>query len=890
MKPNTRATDAIKHELNPYFNGLRFIDAEPQSGFCQNLLFMFLILIGISISSMAQADTGDILDDTLAVNTGVWICGNNAVVTWADIDEDGEYDTQVVFTTQVGAGGDVGEAQITHDDPDGKWYFFSFENGHCGGAVPGVGRGRFTIHFVDILAPGFIWDDATSWTYKTVPALSLRTSYDGCFAYSDPRYDGDYLPYQRVHAYAERNQVGPISPFDEVNIGGWRHYQFTHVDGIKELYINTDFCENILDDLQLYNSQISSHIEGGRAGLVLLVDTSGSMDWSHQGIIGVPDSEKRLTLAKDAAIPIVELMNDHTEGDVDFAIARFPLQPLVSGTCNAQIITAMTGVDDGSAAIAVDTTLPSLTADGTTPMLTGISTALASFGEQDRRAVVLLSDGYHNCPNRADVADAEVTAVIADALSAEAKIFSIGFGRPGDVDHLLLDALATGTGGEFYDVTSAGFDADTWTPQTALQEAYVAILAGALSMDLGADPRGIIDASKQISREIAVSKQDKTISFYLSWASRQPERLDLQVYSSDGDLVPEDALGVSVHQGETYKIVSVKSGFLQQSGKVSDNPWRIDIQASNFVKDVYEYYQYSVLISSELKMRAGVSEAQLYAGKPITVSATLTENGQALTGLNEVEVMVTWPKDSVANWLVANHVSAEELAQIPAELGSESLSNVSRKFRYLRDVRKLVLPSRTSSTTLKLYDDGSHGDATADDGIYTNQLSDTEKSGTYSFLVRAQGETASGQFERELRLDKYVGVMVAKDGLNATFRKLTSYKQGIDLVQVSVIPQDSLGNYLGPNHSGKIKFRPEWGQLGGAVIDNLDGSYSQILEIPSGLQEPLDINISVGGVQEVKIWVSPLAEPVWSLSWLLLLLLVIIVVTVWVIRRPNRHS
>ena len=843
-----------------------------------------LVLVCLSMTLTAYADTDDVLDDTLGVNTGVWICGGHAVVTWADIDEDGEYDTQVVFTTQVGAGGDVGEAQITHDDPDGKWYFFSFENTHCGGVAPGEGRGRFTIHFVDILAAGFVWNDPASWTYKAVPGVSLRTSYDGCYAYSDPRYDGDYLPYQRVHAYGERNQIDPISPLDEVNIGGWRNYQFTHIEGIKELYINTDFCENVLDDLRLYDHPIDSHIAGGRAGLVLLVDTSGSMDWSHQGVVGVDDDEKRLTLTKDAAMPIMQLMNDHTEGDVDFAISRFPLQPYVSGSCNAQTITAMTGVDDSSTAVAVDTTLPGLTADGTTPMLTGISTALASFGEQDRRAVVLLSDGYHNCPDRVEASDVQVTAVIADALATEAKIFTIGFGRPADVDHPLLSALAAGTGGEFYDVTSASFDPGSWVPQTALQEAYVAILAGALTLDLGTDPRGIIDATAQLSRDFAVSKQDKTVSFYLSWATRQSQRLGLRVFSSDGEAVNEETPGVRVHQGDTYKIVTVKQAFLQQPGKVSDTPWRIDIKAQDMDNAPFEHYQYSVLISSSLKMQGAISEAQLYAGKAITISATLTEKGQALPGVTDIEVMITRPEDSLGNWLAAHHVSAGELAQIPSTLGSEPLSDVSRKFRYLHDIRKVALPGKIAPVTLRLYDDGSHTDKVANDGIYTNQYTDTQKPGSYSFLIRAQGETTQGQFQREVRLDKHVAVMVAKDGLYANISQLASAEQGVDLLEITLSPQDDLGNYLGPNHKGKIQIKPKWGHTSGEVVDNLDGSYSQLLQIPAGLLQKLDIELAVGNTLMTTTWDSPLVQPDWSFSWIVTILIIFLFI-LWVIRR-----
>jgi hypothetical protein len=852
-------------------------------------LLVLSVLLLLSVSTLS-ADTGDVIDDFLPAATGTYNCGGYAAAVWADVDEDGTHDTQIVFTT-IEKSGDAGESQVTRDDPDGKWFFFSFIDGHCGGASPYVGRGRFAIRFVDILAPGFVWDNPASWTYKPITALSLRVSHDACYNWDDPRYSNPSIfPYLGVQAYGELNQTDLRTPFSESPSGGWTEYRFSDPAGIKELYISTDFCENVIDDLMLFQNELTDTLPTGSAGLVLLFDTSGSMNWSHTGAVGVPDDEKRLSMAKDAAIPIVEIMNEHRTDDASFAITQFPAQPWLPGTCNGQIITPMSLINDANTATATGTTIPGLTASGSTPLLTGVSTALSTFVDQDRRAVVLLSDGYHNCPHGVDATDAEVTSVIADALASSTSIYSIGFGRPSDVDHPLLDRLATNTGGVFYDVTGPLFDPHTWNPRTALAEAYVTILGDSLGLEVAADPRGVIKAGSTVNREIAVSEHDTKVSFYLSWATRKTEQLGLTVHSSDGLVVSEIDAGVSVKQGATYTTLTVDKTFLNLTGKVGTNPWRLEIDATKLSDTPQEYYQYSVLMSSALKMKVNAEAATNSTGDTITVTAQLSIDNKAVTGLNDVFVSVNRPEEGPGNWFAVNKVSPEELDKIPAIVGKEVLSPISRKFRFLRDIRKIPLPGRTEPASLPLYDDGTHGDVTANDGTYTNQYSDTVKEGTYGFRFRATGKSSSiASFQREFHIDKYLGVRVSGEGLSVDISQLADNIAGLSRLKVTATPKDKLGNYLGPRYAKSIQFDTPFGRLVGDVQDNLDGSYTQIIEIPASTQEVMPVSIRVGG-EEVNVeWKPSIQDETEELlNWLTYLLIVMLFVLLSILYLKRR--
>jgi hypothetical protein len=148
---------------------------------------------------------------------------------------------------------------------------------------------------------------------------------------------------------------------------------------------------------------------------------------------------------------------------------------------------------------------------------------------------------------------------------------------------------------------------------------------------------------------------------------------------------------------------------------------------------------------------------------------------------------------------------------------------------------------------MKLFDDGTHGDRTANDGIYTNVYKNSKKEGTYAFHVRASGRTGKCVFQREARIDRYLRVKSVPASLgDISIEELPSYVQGIDRLQVTVTPKDALGNLWGPRRADRISIRPVWGRLVGEIEDALNGSYRQIVETPSNLQPPQKFHVSAG--------------------------------------------
>ena len=571
-------------------------------------------------------------------------------------------------------------------------------------------------------------------------------------------------------------------------------------------------------------------------GVVLLFDTSGSMSWSHKGVVGVPPAEQRLSLAKEAAKPFMVLLNAHSNMRTDFGISVFPPHPWSPSVgCNGQVVTPMTQVNDANTNTAVNSTIPNLVAQGNTPLLAGMQTAAGAFGAEEPRAIVLLSDGYHNCPSLVDAEDPAVTNLINDLKANQIHVYTIGFGRPTDADHKLLSRLATDTTGEFYDVTTATFDPTSWSPATDLQGTYKAILVDTLGLETAIDPMGVIAVGQHVARKVKLNELDRRVSFFLSWETPRADRLDLRLKSADGIDVPLTGTtpGVSFHQGNSYKIVTLGPAFLRQPGKIGPADWLLEIHAVGLDQGEQEHYQYSVILDSQLKMEVALDRKTYRVGDMVVLTAKLTAGQRPITGLRDVSVSITGPEEGRGNWFAKHKVTAAELREIAERRGDEILSILSRKALFLTDIRKLKFPGRTAPVVLRLYDDATHGDAAANDGVYTNQFADTSKEGTFCFHFRATGPIRGGAFERDRMIQKYLTPRPFSGGILVRVIPVLPPVGELRRFRVVVTPRDPFGNHIGPGYAKALQMRAAKGRLLGAVKDNLDGSYTQVFELPA---------------------------------------------------------
>jgi hypothetical protein len=580
--------------------------------------------------------------------------------------------------------------------------------------------------------------------------------------------------------------------------------------------------------------------------VVLLFDISGSMNWGHDGSFNVAEPFKRIAMAKQAAIPFLWMLNYFNPCGANFGLAGFPRQPLQG--CAGQIITDLTVVQQIPIDTAIQTTIPGLTTGGNTPLLAGIDTAVDLIGNADRKALILLSDGFQNCPPISGMDDPQVAERI-QALNANLiKVHAIGFGQPAEVPHDLLNQIGIETTGAFYDVTDApNFNPDAWDPGNDLQETYKSILVDTLQLEAAADPTGVINKGEIHVHDLHIRTHDKKIIIYLSWVAFQRKRLLLTVNTSDGqDLqLTHPPPGVRVMDGDTFQLIALDSLFLRQPGKVGPTPWQINIALPGPSGGGQEKYQYSVITQSDLKMKIGFDRKAYQTGDAIGLNASISEGSQPLKGLADIRIQITRPQEGIGNWFAEHPIAVAALNQVPEKHDQENLSILHRKAIFLTKNRKIPLPQRTPPEIVQLYDDQTHGDAKAGDGVYTARFSDTLKQGTYVFYVQAAGTTSAGMpFKREKVVEKYVSVKVDAPFIVVDAVRLPAVDRNFDAYEIRVTPKDALGNYLGPGHSGSIHLKTSNGKWAESLQDHLDGTYKQILSIPKNVK-PQAVNLSL---------------------------------------------
>jgi hypothetical protein len=610
--------------------------------------------------------------------------------------------------------------------------------------------------------------------------------------------------------------------------------------------------------------------------VALLFDTSGSMTWSHEGIPGVDAARQRLTLARQAAIPFLDMLQFFNPCRAAFGLARFPRQPYQG--CVGEVITPMAPVRTDTIATAIENTIPGLTATGNTPLLAALGTAAGMFGAEDHKAIVLLSDGFHNCPINSSLDD--ISHAI-DTLAANAvRTYAIGFGQAGEVPNDTLGQLAVQTQGGYYDVTSAaGFDPLAWDPATALQAAYKSILVDALQLDAAADPAGRILPGERKKHEFYVTDLDRKVAVFVSWAGPLKQRPDLVIRSSGGREVHfrQTLPGVGFRDGTTFTLVKIDSAFLNLPGRVSDRPWSLELALQpDEASQGPVPYQWSVLTDSALTFRGEVAMQPARTGAALTLTARLTQNGRPPALPAAVWASVARPQQALGNWLGASRVSMEELGLVPEMRDGEALSPLLRKILYLTEFRKQPFAGGTVLDTVRLYDDGTHGDSAAGDGIYTGRYEGATVAGTYAFEFNASGRTTRGlPFDRNQRFERYIPMKA--DAVHAGVTRLPTGEKGFDSFEITLRPADDYGNLLGPGRQHLILWEATAGEFPQPAIDHLDGTYSRRLKLPTATEAgSVDLTFLIGDspfrLNLVKALQPHAAAPVgWLIVWLVLL-------------------
>ncbi|MCW8821522.1 MAG: VWA domain-containing protein [Sulfurovum sp.] len=182
----------------------------------------------------------------------------------------------------------------------------------------------------------------------------------------------------------------------------------------------------------VYDASSDQHKKG--RDLILAIDASGSM--AQSGFDGKDrfktKYETTLALSKD----FIKKRFDDNMGVVVFGTFAYTASPLTYDLESLSYLLEMTNVG-----------------------LAGESTALGdaimqsirtlSYGEAQNKAIILLTDGYHNAGKSSP------KEAVKKAKEAGIKIYTIGIGKKSDYDVALLETIAKESGAKSYAASSA---------------------------------------------------------------------------------------------------------------------------------------------------------------------------------------------------------------------------------------------------------------------------------------------------------------------------------------------------------------------------------------------------------------------------------------------------
>ena len=182
----------------------------------------------------------------------------------------------------------------------------------------------------------------------------------------------------------------------------------------------------------VYDSSSNEHKKG--RDLILSIDASGSMAQSGFDTKDRFENKYETTLKLSKAF--IEKRFDDNMGVVVFGTFAYTASPLTYDLEALSYLLEMTTVGLAGESTAIGDAIMQ-------------SIRTLSFGEAESKAIILLTDGYHNAGKTSP------KQAVAKAKSLGIKIYTIGIGKKSDYDAAMMETIAKESGGESYAASSA---------------------------------------------------------------------------------------------------------------------------------------------------------------------------------------------------------------------------------------------------------------------------------------------------------------------------------------------------------------------------------------------------------------------------------------------------
>ena len=182
----------------------------------------------------------------------------------------------------------------------------------------------------------------------------------------------------------------------------------------------------------VYDNRDNQHKKG--RDLILALDASGSM--AQSGFHSKDRFKNKFETNIELASDFIHQRHDDNMGVVIFGTFAYTASPLTYDLESLDFLLRMTNVGMAGESTAIGDALMQ-------------SMRSLSFGKAKSKAIILLTDGYHNAGDTSPKIATEKAKLLG------IKIYTIGLGKKSDYDVALLNTIAKETGAKSYAASSA---------------------------------------------------------------------------------------------------------------------------------------------------------------------------------------------------------------------------------------------------------------------------------------------------------------------------------------------------------------------------------------------------------------------------------------------------
>lgn len=558
--------------------------------------------------------------------------------------------------------------------------------------------------------------------------------------------------------------------------------------------------------------------------VVLVLDRSGSMSQPTFG-----SSLTKIEDARHAAALFVSLLRttaSHRAGMVTFSTTATPdfapLAPVNNATKNTLV---------GPIPPATGGLLGGITANGATTIGGGLQTALGLFPAPtpttNSRAILLLTDGLENTGPMIATVEPDLGGTLLNV---------IGFGTEASLDGPGLTRLARDHGG-IYTRSHDGL---------SLEKFFVLSFGTIFNLPTNLDPEFFLPANENATPVPFAVCGETSITAVIGWENANASLL-LALRTPGGTLITSATAGVRSASGSTWAHMSISLPFAGER----DGMWRVEVTrprgGGEFPPPApATRFFVTTLVEGGPYMRP-MPMPPLYTGDIVNPGVILREpSGHHFEA--DVTLEIEAPGEGTGNILTKTGLGAS------VTIGGDVIDTRAAKLIALEKVKGSPLIP-TSKHTVTLFDDGAHEDeAIEPDGVFANPIAELARhEGTYGFHARASyGHDCMATRETSWSVNVSVGI----DPSNTPVKSdpLGSTPDGNERISVTFTPRDKYGNYVGPGRDGSFTVDPRPGSKPeGSLVDNGDGSYTQVIVWDSTLSEPPGVSVRQPGRALVSI-------------------------------------